>query len=115
MNYKKGEIWWADLEEPRGSEPGYRRPVVIVQSDDFNKSLINTIVVAVITSNLNIALAPGNIKLGANKSIGLKKESVINISQIMTLDKSYFSKKTGKLSTNQLQELNESLMLVLDI
>ncbi len=115
MNFKKGEIWWADLDEPRGSEPGYRRPVVIVQSDEFNKSKIKTVMVAVITSNLKLAKAPGNIKLGATKNIGLKKESVINVSQVITLDKSYLTKKTGKLSANQRQELNEGLKLVLDI
>ncbi|MEE9397857.1 MAG: type II toxin-antitoxin system PemK/MazF family toxin [Methylococcales bacterium] len=115
MNFKKGEIWWADLDEPRGSEPGYRRPVVIVQSDYFNKSKIQTVIVAVISSNLNLAKAPGNIKLGATKTIGLKKESIINVSQVITLDKSYLIEKTGKLSTNQKQELNEGLKLVLDI
>tara|TARA_R110002072_G_scaffold74374_2_gene176202 strand:- start:591 stop:938 length:348 start_codon:yes stop_codon:yes gene_type:complete len=115
MDYKKGEIWWADLDEPRGSEPGYRRPIVIVQSDDFNKSKIKTIVVAVITSNLALARAPGNIKLGVNKNIGLKKESVINLSQIITLDKSYLIEKAGKLNPNQKLELNEGLELVLDI
>ena len=115
MNFKKGEIWWAGLNEPRASEPGYRRPVVIVQSDDFNKSKIKTVNVAVITSNLNLAKAPGNIKLGAAKNIGLKKESVINVSQVITLDKSYLAEKTGKLSASQRQELNEGLKLVLDI
>ena len=115
MNFKKGEIWWADLDEPRGSEPGYRRPVVIVQSDDFNKSIIQTVIVAVITSNLNLAKAPGNIKMGATKSIGLKRESVINVSQVITLDKSYLTEKAGKWSANQRQELNEGLNLVLDL
>lgn len=115
MSFKKGEIWWAELDEPRNSEPGYRRPVVIVQSDDFNKSKIKTVIVAMITSNLNLAKAPGNIKLSATKHIGLKKESVINVSQVITLDKSYLIEKTGKLSANQRQELNEGLKLVLDI
>ena len=115
MDYKKGEIWWADLDEPRGSEPGYRRPVVITQSDDFNKSKISTVIVAIISSNLNLARAPGNIKLGTSKSIGLKKESVINVSQIITLDKSYLIEKAGKLSTVQKQDLNEGLKLVLDL
>ncbi len=115
MNYKRGDIWWADLDEPRGSEPGYRRPIVIVQSDDFNKSKISTIIVAVITSNLALVRAPGNIALGANKRIGLKKKSVINISQIITLDKSYLTEKAGSLSTIQKQELIEGLKLVFDI
>ncbi|MCU7937445.1 MAG: type II toxin-antitoxin system PemK/MazF family toxin [Candidatus Thiodiazotropha sp. (ex Dulcina madagascariensis)] len=113
MSCRKGEIWWADLDEPRGSEPGYRRPVVIVQSDDFNKSKISTTIVAVITSNLKLARAPGNVKLGAIKSIGLKKESVINVSQIITLDRSYLTEKAGKLSANQKQALSEGLKLVL--
>ncbi len=115
MNYKRGEIWWADLDEPRSSESGYRLPIVIIQSDDFNKSKIRTVVVAVITSNLTLARAPGNIKLGVNRSIGLKKESVINVSQIITLDKSYLTEKVGKLSSSQKLELNEGLKLVLDI
>jgi len=115
MHYKKGEIWWADLDEPRGSEPGYRRPVVIIQSDDFNKSKIATVIVAVITSNLRLAKAPGNIKLGASKGIGLGKESVVNVSQVITLDKSYLTEKAGKLSISQRQELDEGLKLVLDI
>ncbi len=115
MNYKKGDIWWADLDEPRGSEPGYRRPVIIVQSDDFNKSHIRTILVTVITSNLTLAKAPGNITLGINRSIGLKKESVINVSQIITLDKSYLIEKAGKLNAIKKQELAESLKLILDI
>lgn len=115
MNYKKGEVWWADLDEPRGSEPGYRRPVVIVQSDDFNKSKIKTVVVAVITSKLALARAPGNVLLGINKRIGLKKESVINVSRIITLDKAYLTEKVGSLNTKQKQELSEGLKLVLDI
>jgi len=115
MNFKRGEIWWADLDEPRGSEPGYRRPVVIVQSDDFNKSKIRTVIVAVITSNLVLAKAPGNIKLRAGRGTGLKKESVINISQIITLDKSYITEKAGKLSVIQKQEMDDGLKLVLNI
>ena len=115
MHFRKGEIWWAELDEPRGSEPGYRRPVVIVQSDDFNKSRIRTIIVAVISSNIRLAEAPGNVRLGVTKSTGLRKESVINVSQVITLDKSYLTKKAGKLTGNQKQELDEGLKLVLDI
>ena len=115
MKYKRGEIWWADLDEPRGSEPGYRRPVVIIQADDFNKSKISTIVVAVITSNLALAKAPGNVSLGINKRIGLNKESVINVSQIITLDKTYLTEKAGSLSSVHKQSLEEGLKLVLDI
>ncbi|MFW2439062.1 MAG: type II toxin-antitoxin system PemK/MazF family toxin [Arenicellales bacterium] len=115
MNFKRGEVWWADLDEPRGSEPGYRRPVVIVQSNAFNKSKIRTIIVAVITSNLGLVKAPGNIKLAATKSVGLKKESVINISQLITLDKNYLTERAGKLSEKKCHELHDSLKLILDI
>ncbi len=115
MQYKRGEIWWADLDEPRGSEPGYKRPVVIVQSDTFNRSKIGTVVAAVLTSNLKLARAPGNVALTANKRIGLKKESVINISQIITLDKSYLTEKAGSLNALQRQELTEGLKLIFDI
>jgi len=115
MKYKKGEIWWADLDEPRGSEPGYRRPVVIIQSDEFNKSKISTIIVAVVTSNLALAKAPGNIALGVNKRLGLVKESVINVSQVLTLDKSYLNEKIGNLNENEKLALTEGLKLVLDI
>lgn len=115
MNYKQGEIWWAGLDATRGSEPGYKRPVVIVQSNSFNKSKLRTIIVVVITSNLYLAKAPGNIRLGTTKTIGLNKESVINVSQIITLDKSFLTEKAGKLNNNQRQALNEGLKLVLDI
>lgn len=115
MNYKQGEIWWADLDDPRGSEPGYKRPVVIVQSNSFNKSNIRTIIVAVVTSNLKLGNAPGNICLPANKTIGLNKESVINISQIITLDKCFLIEKSGKLNKTQLHALNDGLKLVLNI
>ena len=111
---KKGEVWWATLEEPIGSEPGYRRPVVIVSSDDFNQSKINTVLVAIITSNLNLANAPGNFLISKNES-GLTKESVINVSQVLTLDKTFLSKKLRKLPKNKVVCLNEGLRLVLAI
>ena len=115
MKYKRGDIWWADLDEPRNSEPGYRRPIVIVQSNDFNKSKIRTVIVAVITSNLSLAKAPGNITLTKNKRIGLNKESVINVSQLITLDKSYLTDKVGSLNDIQIEILVDSLKLVLDL
>lgn len=115
MDYKRGELWWADLDAPGGSEPGYRRPVVIIQSDAFNQSRINTVIVAVITSNLALAQAPGNVTLGKNKRIGLNKKSVINVSQVLTLDKSYLTEKVGSLNTVERQELAEGLKLVLSV
>ena len=107
----RGEIWWASMVEPRGSEPGYRRPVVIVSSNAFNKSLIQTVIVAVITSNLRLADAPGNFKITL---AGLYQKSVVNISQIITLDKLFLNKKIGKLNQKQVTLLNDGTKLVLD-
>lgn len=80
---QRGEIWWASMGMPRGSEPGYRRPVVIVQSNEFNRSRINTVIVAIITSSLRLADAPGNVQI-SGKGSGLNKPSVINVSQLAT-------------------------------
>ncbi len=82
----RGEIWWANLPEPVGSEPGYNRPVLVIQDDTFTQSNINTVIVVIITSNLNLAAAPGNVLLRKAAS-GLPKDSVANVSQILTLDK----------------------------
>ncbi len=111
---KKGEVWWASLDEPRGSEPGYKRPVIIVSANEFNKSTIKTVIVAVITSNLRLAEAPGNFSI-SKKDSGLVKESVVNVSQLLTLDKSYLVEKSKKLPELKLLRLNEGLKLVLAI
>jgi len=111
---QRGEIWWAALDEPLGSEPGYRRPVVIVSSNEFNQSKISTVLVAIITSNLRLAAAPGNVSI-AKKESGLSKESVVNVSQIITLDKSFLSKKLGRLPAKKRLLLNEGLRLVLSL
>jgi mRNA interferase MazF len=110
----RGEIWWASLPVPRGSEPGYRRPVVIVQSDAFNRSEISTIVVASISSNLRLAEAPGNIFLKRRDS-KLSKDSVINVSQLLTLDKKYLTEKAGQLPRRHMLELEEGLKIVLSL
>jgi len=110
----KGEIWWAQLPAPRGSEPGKARPVLVIQADTFNKSAINTIICAVITSNTSLAKAPANILLEKADS-GLDKSSVINFSQIITLDKSFFTKYVSMLSKTFLTKVNSSLKIVLDI
>ena len=83
---RKGEVWWAALPRPEGSEPGFKRPLLIVQSDDFNRSRIRTVIAAVITSNLKLAGAPGNVRLSKRAS-GLTKPSVVNVSQLVTVDK----------------------------
>lgn len=111
---KRGEIWWTSLSVPAGSEPGFRRPVVIISSNDFNRSRIRTIIAAVITSNLRLADAPGNILL-PRKSSKLAKDSVINVSQIITIDKSFLDEKVSSLNPKVLSKLSEGLQLVLAI
>ncbi len=111
---KRGEIWWASLEGPRGSELGFRRPIVIISSDAFNDSAINTVLAAVITSNTRLADAPGNIRLSKCAS-KLSKESVINISQIITVDKTYLDERVSKLNQQFLGSLDEGLALVMGL
>ena len=111
---KRGEIWWASLEEPRGSEPGYKRLVVIVSSDAFNQSKIQTVIVAIVTSNSRLAKAPGNIPI-AKRDSALSKESVINVSQILTIDKSFLVEKAGRLPDKKISALDEGLKLSLSI
>ena len=110
----RGEIWWADLGIPFGSEPGFRRPVVIIQDDSFNRSKIQTVIVACITTNLALADAPGNIYLDRDES-RLSKDSVINISQISTLDKSRLIEKVSILYPDTIFELNYGLKIILNI
>src|SRR6266566_3568253 len=94
---QRGEIWWADLPEPRRSEAGYRRPVLVVQADSFNRSRIQTVIVAVITTNLRLADVPGNILLPA-RSTGLPCDSVVNVSQLLTLDRAFLTEHAGTLT-----------------
>ena len=108
----RGEIWWADLPEPRGSEPGYRRPVLIIQADAFNRSGIRTVIVAAITSNLRLAEAPGNVLLPPRLS-GLPRDSVVNISQIFALDRSFLTEEVGRLPGKLLANVDAGLRLVL--
>ncbi|HEB86348.1 MAG TPA: type II toxin-antitoxin system PemK/MazF family toxin [Gammaproteobacteria bacterium] len=111
---KRGEIWWASLEDPKGSEPGFRRPVVVISSNDFNSSKIKTVLVAVITSNIRLSDAPGNFEL-SKKGSGLSRFSVVNISQLITIDKLFLTDKVGKLTNKQVELLNDGLKLVLSI
>jgi mRNA interferase MazF len=92
----RGEIWWANLPNPVGSEPGYRRPVLIIQDDIFNQSRINTVIVVIITSNIQLAEAPGNVLLPQGVS-GLSRDSVVNVSQIFTVDKTFLVEHIGSL------------------
>ncbi|MBI9097516.1 MAG: type II toxin-antitoxin system PemK/MazF family toxin [Spirochaetaceae bacterium] len=110
----RGEIWWVDLGIPFGSEPGYKRPVVIIQDDSFNKSKIQTVIVASITSNMNLVNAPGNVHLEKEES-KLLKDSVINISQITTLDKQRLIENISILSPSTMNEIDYGLRIILNI
>jgi mRNA interferase MazF len=112
MVISQGEIWWADLGEPQGSAPGFRRPVVVVQSDSFNRSRIATVVCVPLTSNLHWADAPGNVLITAAIS-GLPKDSVANVSQPVTLDRSVLSDSVGKLPDGKLELILYGLDVVL--
>ena len=114
MVIERGDIWWAELPEPRGSEPGFSRPVVVVQSDDFNRSRISTIVVVVITSNLRLAEAPGNVYL-PRKASGLPKDSVANISQLFTVDRTFLTRRVGRLALRKFAAVEAGLKLVLSL
>ncbi len=96
MVISQGEIWWVDLGEPSDSEPGFRRPVIVVQGDSFNRSKISTVVCVALTSNLRWADAPGNVLLGSDIT-GLPKGSVANVSHVVTLDKSSLTERVGSL------------------
>lgn len=110
----KGEIWWAELPSPRGSKPGKKRPVLIIQADTFNRSAINTIICVVITSNTILSNAPANILLEKTNS-KLAKTSVINFSQIITLDKSYFTDFVSMLPKQIITKVNSSIKLILEL
>ena len=109
---QRGEIWWASLPAPKGSGPGRRRPVLIVQSDAFNASRIQTAIAVVITSNLELSAAPGNLLLRRKES-GLSKDSVVNVSQLITLDKTFLTERVGTLPNRHTGAIDEGLRLVL--
>jgi len=93
----QGDVWWADLAAPSGSKPGFRRPVVVVQGDSFNRSALKTVVAVPLTSNLRWAGAPGNARLTA-RATGLPRDSIANVSQIVTIDKATLTERVGRLS-----------------
>jgi len=113
MVINQGDIFWIDLDEPSGSEPGYRHPHVVVQNNVFNSSRINTVVVCALTSNLKRAAAPGNVLLEP-KEANLPKQSVVNVSQIFTVDKSQLSEKIGTLSSRRVREILDGIRLLLE-
>ena len=112
MVVAQGEVWWADLAEPIGSSPGYRRPVVVLQSDALNRSQIATVVCVVLTSNLRWSIAPGNVLLKA-KQTGLDRDSVANVTQLVTIDKRQLSERVGKVQKRPMEGIFSGIDLIL--
>lgn len=110
----RGEIWWAALGAPAGSAPGFRRPVVVVQSDAFTRSAIRTVIIAAITSNVALGEAPGNVVIG-RRGTGLRTESVVNVSQVLTVDKSALIKRLGRASPSVMDAVDAGLRLALGL
>jgi mRNA interferase MazF len=108
----QGEVWWADLPDPTGSGPGFRRPIVVLQGDALNRSRLPTVVCVPLTSTLRWADAPGNVLLRA-RSTGLTKDSVANFSQVIAIDKILLSERVGRVSRTQVEVLLTGLDLVL--
>ena len=114
MVVERGQVWWADLGEPEGSEPGYNRPVLIVQSDAFNRSRLHTVVAVVLSTNIRLIDAPGNILLPA-KATGLPKDSVANVSQVITVDRDFLMELAGRVRGQFLKDVENGLRLVLGL
>lgn len=111
---QRGEIWWADLPAPVGAEPGFRHPVLIVQADALTASRMATVVVVVITSNMRWATAPGNVVLHAVES-NLPRDSVANVTQIVTMDKHMLDTRIGQVTERTLELVDYGLRLILDL
>lgn len=108
----RGEVWWASLPNPRGSEPVFRRPVLVVSADPFNRSRLSTVTVVALTSNLALAKAPGNVRLDRSDS-GLSRDSVANVSQLLTVDRAFLDEQAGELSPGAMAEVDSGLRLAL--
>ena len=113
MVIKQGDVYWVDLDEPSGSGPGYRHPHVVIQNNIFNRSRINTVVVCVLTSNLKRAKAPGNVLLEKGEA-NLSKQSVVNVSQIFTVDKGDLVERIGTLSRKRVRQILDGVLLLLE-
>jgi mRNA interferase MazF len=109
---RRGELWWASLPEPAGSGPGLRRPVLIISADAFNRSGIQTIIAAAVTSNIDLAEAPGNVRI-TGRGTGLDRPSVVNVSQLITADKSFLTSRLGRIDPRQMRMVDEGLRLAL--
>lgn len=111
---RRGEVWWANLPEPSGSEPGYRRPVLIVQTDSFNDSGIGTVVAVAFTANLRLAGAPGNV-LCRKRDTALREDSVANVSQLMALDKKWLDKRVATLPPYLIHQVEDGVRMLLGL
>ena len=109
---RRGEIWWASVAQPKDPEPGYRRPVLIVQVNAFNRSNLPTVLVATVTSNLDLAEAPGNVRLTSKQS-GLPKQSVVDVSRIFTLDRRHLIERLERIPSRQMAAVEDGLRLAL--
>lgn len=114
MDIHRGEVWWADLNEPRGSEPGYRRPLIIVQADAFNRSRLSTVLAVILTTNLRLVDAPGNVLIPSKHS-GLPRDSVANVSQLVTVDRQYLEGRVGRIPPRFMAAVDAGLKLVLGL
>lgn len=114
MVINRGEIWWADLPEPTGSAPGFRRPVLIIQSDNFNKTNLKTSIVAVLTTNLDLAEMRGNVLLKKAQS-DLPKDSIVNITQLFTIDKRLLFEYIGTIPERKMEQIEKGLRLILSL
>ena len=108
----RGEVWWAELPEPVASEPGRRRPVLVISSDLFNRSRIRMVLAAALTTNLRLAEAPGNVLVAAEEA-GLPRDSVVNVSQVVTVDKSFLTERAGRIGARALLAVEDGLRIVL--
>ncbi len=109
---RRGEVWWAGLPEPAASEPGYLRPVLVVSSDEFNRSRIRSVVAAVLTTNLRLAAAPGNVLVAAGET-GLPRDSVVNVSQVVTANKLFLAERVGLVGGRAMLAVEDDLRTVL--
>jgi mRNA interferase MazF len=110
----RGDVWWAELDEPSVSAPGLRRPVLVMQDDAFNRSRISTIIVVVLTSNLRLLDAPGNVLLAARVS-GLRRDSVANVSQVVTIDRNVLVTRAGRVDAVAMRNIDRGLRLALSL
>lgn len=114
MVVERGAVWWADLPDPHGSEPGFRRPVLIVSAEAFNRSRLQTVLAVALTTNLSLVAAPGNVLI-PGKAAGLSRDSVANVTQIITLDRDFLCEPAAKLPPKLLHQVDSGLRLALGL